>query len=447
MHLMKQFKLLYAFLILFLSFTTLKASDTTHVYVVEIKDQIAAPSWRTLQEAIAEFKQLNADIFFVDLDTYGGQVDMADSMRTALLRMTKPVFVLINNNAASAGALISIACDSIYMHPGSTIGAATVVNQEGQAVPDKYQSYMRSKMRATAEETGRNPDISEAMVDPDKVVEGISDSGKVLTFTTSEAILNGYCQAEVTSIQEALIQAGITNYIETRYIPSTADKMIAWLINPAVSGIIILVIIGGLYFEMQSPGIGFPLAASISAAILFFAPYYLEGLAANWEIALFIVGLLLLAVEVFALPGFGIAGAGGFVLMSAALITSMLENDGLDFSFVGMDKILLSTSVVVVAMAIGVFVVLFSAAKILNSGMGQNIVLNETLENQKTRKTYESLNLLEGIANTDLRPSGKISIDATIYDGLAKNGYIEKGSRIKVVAEESGKYIVEEIEA
>jgi membrane-bound serine protease (ClpP class) len=129
------------------------------------------------------------------MDTYGGAVTDADEIRTRILESKIPVYVFINKDAASAGALISIACDSIYMAPGASIGAATVVNgTDGTAAPDKYQSYMRSMMRSTAEATGRNPQIAEAMVDEKLVIAGLSDAKSVITFSVSEAIQNGFCE-------------------------------------------------------------------------------------------------------------------------------------------------------------------------------------------------------------------------------------------------------------
>jgi membrane-bound serine protease (ClpP class) len=174
------------------------------------------------------------------------------------------------------------------MHSGSSIGAATVVNQSGEVQPDKYQSYMRSLMRTTAETRGRRPDIAEAMVDPDIEVKDIIDSGKVLTFTTEEAIANNYCEGQAESIAELLKITNITNYIIEEQHYTLVEKMINFLINPMISGLLIMLIIGGIYFEFQSPGIGFPVAMAILGALLYFAPLYLEGLAANWEIIIFI---------------------------------------------------------------------------------------------------------------------------------------------------------------
>ncbi|MGW8316797.1 MAG: NfeD family protein, partial [Bacteroidales bacterium] len=305
-------------------------SDPVLVFTFSIMENIAAPAWRLTQEAFKEALLEGADVMILHLNTYGGELAAADSIRTKLLNSPIPVHVFIDDNAASAGALISIACDSIYMKPGAKIGAATVVNQTGEQVPDKYQSYMRAMMRATAEAHGkdtivqesdtllvwhRNPAIAEAMVDPKLYVEGVSDTGQVLTFTATEAIANGYCEGTVESMTEVIEKLGIESYELKNYTPSPLDRVIGFLINPIVHGILIMVIIGGIYFELQSPGIGFPLAAAILAALLYFAPLYLEGLAENWELILFIVGVILIMVEIFAIPGFGVAGVAGIIAM------------------------------------------------------------------------------------------------------------------------------------
>ena len=163
-------------------------------------------------------------------------------------------------------------------------------------MPDKYQSYMRSMMRSTAEAKNRDPEIAQAMVDERVYIPGISDSGEVLTFTTSEAIEHRFCEGEAESIEEVLEMAGIKDYDLIKHELSATDKIIGWLIHPVVSGILIMIIIGGIYFELQTPGVGFPIAAAIIAALLYFAPLYLEGLANNWEILIFVVGLILIAV-------------------------------------------------------------------------------------------------------------------------------------------------------
>ena len=308
-------------------------SSTQKIFYFKIDDNISRPSQRKLNKAIEQATAQDSDILFMELNTFGGELDAADKMRMALLECPIPTIVFINKNAASAGALISIACDSIYMAPGSSIGAASVVDQTGQILPDKYQSYMRSLMRSTAEMNGRDPDIAQAMVDPDVYIPGVSDSGKVLTFTTSEAIENGFCNAEAKDMDEVLKKADIQSYNIEYQEDTWIDKIISFLINPIVSGILIMFIIGGIYFEMQAPGIGFALLVSVVAALLYFAPHYLEGLAAHWEILLFIIGLGLLLLEIFVVPGFGVTGISGIILMAASLILTMIFNIGFDFSF------------------------------------------------------------------------------------------------------------------
>ena len=326
--------LLLLLIIPFVSFSqeTIDSLDIskTKVYKFDIKRDIGPPVWRQTKDAFSEAKEWNADIFLIHMNTYGGMVVHADSIRTAILNSNMPVYVYIDNNAASAGALISIACDGIYMRTGANIGAATVVNQTGEAMPDKYQSYMRSTMRATAESHGkdtliqngdtiikwkRDPLIAEAMVDPRTYIENVIDTGKVLTFTPNEAIKNGYCEGIANSVEEVLGELNVTEYIIKKYEPSGIEKVVDFMLNPILQGLFIMLIVGGIYFELQSPGIGFPLLAAIIGAFLYFSPLYLEGLAANWEIILFVIGVALLGVEIFVIPGFGVAGVSGIVFI------------------------------------------------------------------------------------------------------------------------------------
>jgi membrane-bound serine protease (ClpP class) len=150
---------------------------TYKVYTFDIKENIAPPVWHLVKTALKTANEQEVDLILIHMNTYGGMLETADSIRTAILHSPISVWVFIDNNAASAGALISIACDSIYMRSGANIGAATVVDQMGDAVPDKYQSYMRSMMRSTAEAKGRDQRIAEGMVDPRIKIPGVSDSG------------------------------------------------------------------------------------------------------------------------------------------------------------------------------------------------------------------------------------------------------------------------------
>jgi membrane-bound serine protease (ClpP class) len=380
------------------------------------------------------------------MNTYGGSVVMADSIRTAILRSEIPVYMLINNNAASAGALISIACDKIFMTPGATIGAATVVTQDGAPAIDKYQSYFRSKMRATAEVTGRNPDIAEAMVDQDIELEGITKKGKLLTFTVTEAIDNNYCNAQVENLEALLAHENLTPATITQYKATTVDEIIGWLINPAVSGVLIRIMRGGIYFELQSPGIGFPIAASALSAILFFAPLYVQGLAENWEIILFGVGIILLAAEVFVVPGTGITGVLGVVFVVTSLTLAMVENVRFDFTMVKTGGLLLSFSIVLIAFLVMAVLTIVMLPRMLASGRLQDLVLSNSL---KVADGFVGIDTgiqqeigKEGTVMSDLRPSGTVNIDHDYFDVTSEGGFISKGQKVVVIGSEGPQLIV-----
>jgi membrane-bound serine protease (ClpP class) len=428
----------FALVGVFLTLSSFLIGQEKTVYQFSIKEEIAAPVWRTTKLAMEEAHELKADLIFIEMNTYGGAVDAADSIRTKILQSKIPVFVLIENNAASAGALIALACDSIFMQPGSTMGAATVVNQSGEQVPDKYQSYMRKKMRATAEENGRDPDIAEAMVDPDKEVEGVSEKGKVVTLTVQEAIELGFCDAEMNNMQEALAHAGIDDYTIVKQKLTTTDQIIGWLINPAVSGLLILVIFGGIYFELQSPGLGFPIVAAISAALLYFMPLYLEGLAENWEILLFLAGLVLIAIELFVIPGFGVAGIAGIALAVTSLALAMVGNVGFDFRPVQSEILVRSFLIAIISSTVSVGGSILLAVKLFQTSAFARLVLQTTQQKDEgyVGAKKESFDLIgrEGVAFTDMMPSGKVEIDERVYDAASETGFIEKGNRVKVIS-------------
>lgn len=423
----------------------------TKVYYFTIDDNISKPALRKTEKAVEEATKQKSDYLLLELNTFGGELDAADKIRTLLLNAPMPTMVFINNNAASAGALISIACDSIYMAEGASIGAASVVDQTGQVMPDKYQSYMRSLMRSTAEKNGRNPDIAQAMVDPDVKVELISDSGKVLTFTSEEAVSNGFCESIANSKEEVLDAAGISNYEISEQHLSAIDKIINFLVNPVVSGILIMCIVGGLYFELQAPGLGLPIIIAILGALLYFAPHYLEGLAQHWEILIFLAGLILLMLEFFVIPGFGVAGVSGIVLVFVSLILTMVFNVGFHFHFdPDMDvagQVAKDTILVLISVIAGFFLSLWLGKKVITADTRFGSLALKT--NLDTDKGFISQDMSMqqfvgriGTAATFMRPAGKIDIDGEILEATAERGVIEKGEPIIVTKFENAQLVV-----
>ncbi|MFD2164256.1 nodulation protein NfeD [Paradesertivirga mongoliensis] len=416
------------------------AQTKVKVYTFEMKEEIGPSAWRLTQKAFEGASRSKANLLLIRMNTYGGMVDFADSIRTKLLSSPIKTIVYIDNNAASAGALIAIACDKIYMKKGAGIGAASVVNGQGEIMPEKYQSYMRGLMRSTAEAKGRDPKIAEAFVDPDVAIPNIIVKGKVLTLTSKEAIKAGFCNGEAANIADVLKAEGVLNYEIVNHHVSAMDKAIGFLMNPAISGVLILLIIGGIYFEMQSPGIGFALLVSVVAALLYFAPLYMEGLAAHWEIGLFLIGLVLLAVEVFVIPGFGVAGILGILCVVAGLALSLVMNNMFDFTITGPEKVSSAFILVLVSMVLSIVISVIFGRSLLRSSAFQRLVLKDEqrsgLGYVSGRQNSELLNKT-GIARTDMRPSGKIEVDGTWYDAVALDGFIEKDKEVTITKQEN----------
>jgi membrane-bound serine protease (ClpP class) len=407
------------------------------VMVMEIKDEIDPRMLRYVKLALENAEKIKADYVVIDMDTYGGVLTDAKEIVDLIMDFKKPVWVYVNSDAASAGALISIACDSIYMSPGATIGAATVVEGAGgQAAPDKYQAYMRGIMRSTAEKNGRDPRIAEGMVDERIVIDSIKQEGRVITFTTKEALKYGFCEAQVESIQEILKRNKVTNYELEIFKLGTTEKIIAFVINPFISGILILIILGGIYFELQTPGIGFPLFASVTALILYLVPYYLNGLAEYWEIIALFVGILLLMAEVFVIPGFGVAGIAGIILTVMSLVLIMLNNDFFNFEFVPMGDIIRATFAAIGGISGGMLLLFFGGARLTETKAFQRMALTDQQESSRGFSVNTStIDMLgkKGISHTVLRPSGKVFIDEIVYDAFTRGEYVEKGESIEVV--------------
>jgi len=427
----------------------LNAQESKKVYYFTLDDEIMPAAGRLVDHAVKEAEAANADYLVMRLNTFGGMLDVADSIRTKLLK-AKPVTISwIDKNAASAGALISIACDSIYMAKGASIGAATVVNQTGEKMPDKYQSYMRGLMRSTAEAQGRNPKIAEAMVDERMTIPGIIDSGFILTFTTQEAIKHNYAEAEANSFDEVMKHLGIEKYEVVEHKITLLEKAISFLMNPMVNGLLLLLIIGGIYFELQTPGIGFPLAAAAVAALLYFAPLYLEGLAENWEILIFLIGIILLGIEIFVTPGFGFVGISGITLIVVGLTLSLIRNIAFDFSFSGTDALAMALFRVVLTISAAIALMFVFGKNIFESKMFTRMVL---VDEQSVDAGFTSVDMKlkdligsEAITATDMKPFGKIEINDIRYEASADGFWINAGTRVKVTKLNGNTLIVTKI--
>jgi len=414
------------------------------IYRIRLDQDIDKSSQRLVTLGLERASEASADYVLLDLDTYGGAVDAADSIRSAILRYDKPVVAYINMQAASAGALISIACDSIYMKTGSSIGAATVVDQSGNVMPDKYQSFMRGMMRSTAQATGRDPKIAESM----------TDTANVLTLTPSEAIEVGFCEGIAESYQEVAETLADGREFVIRDMADDMtwlDKLIQLLLHPLLQSIFMMMIIGGIFVEIRTPGIGLPLLTAVIGALLYFAPAYMENLAEYWEILLFVVGLILIGLEIFVIPGFGIAGISGIVLVVLSLALAMVDNvelwrwDGaLDLT-----PVIRPVGLVMISATVAIFGSVWLVRRLYSTRSFDHIALRQEMKASEGFTGVESgLETLVGkevIVFTDMKPSGKVQTeDGHVHEAALRfGGFASKGDRLKVVSAEQGRLYCE----
>lgn len=432
---MKRFFLPFVFLCLVYNVTFARQ---TKVYVLRLDSEIHAKSARMLDKAMKAAGDWDANVFLLHLNTYGGALDAADKMRTALLGASFITVAFVDHQAASAGALISIACDSIYMAPGSSIGSATVVDAQGNQMPEKYQSFMRSMMRATAEQTGRDPVIAEQMVDGERIVN----------FTAKEAVEAGFSEGQADDMEEVMALLGYENTVTREYKETWLDKLIGFFLLPLVQGLLLMGMVGGIFFELKTPGVGFPLGLAVFCAICYFSPLFLEGLAQYWEFLIVVLGLIFLALEIFITPGFGVLGILGIIGVFTGLTLSMIDN--WVFRFEGpfnWNAVLNPFAVVSVSGFAAVAGFIYLLGRLYPTRAFNFIALRTNLkvdEGFVGVPVYENISAgQEGIALTDLRPAGKVSVNGKRLEARAAVGFITRNTKVKVVRVEGGVIFVE----
>ena len=441
---MKRVLLVISFI--FAQVCSFAADSLSVVYRIRLDSDIDKSAQRLVTLGLDKAEQAGADYVMIDLDTYGGAVDAADSIRSAILRYDKPVVAYVNMQAASAGALISIACDSIYMKTGSSIGAATVVDQSGNVMPDKYQSFMRGMMRSTAQATGRDPKIAESM----------TDTANVLSMTPSEAVAVGYCEGIYETVDEvAHAVTGGNNFVIRSMEDDMTwlDKLIQFLLNPLLQSIFMMMIIGGIFVEIRTPGIGLPLVTAIVGALLYFAPGYIGHLVSYWEVLLFVVGLLLIALEIFVIPGFGVAGISGIVAVVVSLAFAMVDNIEL-FNWDGtlnLQPIIQPVGIVVLSATVAIFGSVWLVRRLYATRSFDHIALRQEMKAEEGfTGVVSGLESLVGepvVVFTDMRPGGKVkTTDGRIIEATMKfGGFAAKGETLKVISAEQGRLYCEKL--
>lgn len=434
-------KRIISIIFLLLVFLSANAADSLNVfYRIRLDQDIDQSAQRLVVLGLEKAAKADADYVLLDLDTYGGAVDAADSIRSAILRYERPVIAYVNMQAASAGALISIACDSIYMKTGSSIGAATVVDQSGAVMPDKYQSFMRGMMRSTAQATGRDPKVAESMVSADNV----------LSLTPEEAMEVGYCNGICETPEDVARIVSGDKPFKIRDMEDDLtwlDRLIHLLLNPMLQSIFMMMIIGGIFVEIRTPGIGIPLIVAILGAVLYFAPAYIENLAEHWEILLFVIGLVLVALEIFVIPGFGVCGVLGIISVVVSLSLAMIDNvvlHEIDGSL-NLSPLVKPAALVVTSCTVAVFGSIWLVSKLYATRSFDHIALRKEMKAEDGYTGVVSgLESLVGSTVTvfsDMRPGGKVmDEDGRIHEATLKfGGFATKGTRLKVLSAEQGR--------
>ena len=419
-------------------------SATKRVYKIPIEgtiDRGLAPYiHRILQEA------QNADAVILEINTLGGLVDSAIQIRDDLLNAEITTIAFINKRAISAGALISLATDHIVMTPGATIGAATPIqldiSGQGNPVSEKYVSYFRTEMRATAEKTGRRGDIAEAMVDADYEIEGISEKGKLLTLTTGDAVKYEIAEYKLSTLQEVLEKFDLNGaeIIESRI--NWAERLVRLLTNPLVSSLLMMLGFLGLYIEFRTPGFGVGGTVGIICLGLFFWGHFLVRLAGWEELILFTAGVILLLIEILLIPGFGIVGILGIIAILTSLALSLVGR----FELLTLQDVQMAISKVTAALVGSIILSIVLLKFFPRTSVGKQVILQTTQEREdgyiaQATDQHELIGML-GVTLTPLHPSGTMILNDARYDVVSEGEFIEKNIEVKVIAVEGARIVV-----
>ena len=386
-----------------------------------------------------------ADAIVFDIDTFGGRVDAATVIRDAILDTDMLTVAFINKRAISAGALISLACDKIVMTTGASIGAATAVDgSTGEKASDKVISYFRAEMRATAERTGRDPKIAEAMVDDEVEIPGLSEeAGRPATLTTEQALNYRIADETAESLDEVLRIYDLTDAEIVEPSTNWAEEVLSILTHPVVTPILLAVAMFGLIAEVRTPGWGLGGTLALVALGLFFGSSYIVRLAEWNELALFAVGLALLILEIVAIPGFGLVGLAGVVCMVASLVLSQVGT----IELVTFDEISGAITNLGLAMIGAILLSLVVLRSLPRFSAFRRLVLesetraDEGYVSSPTEKDDQLLGQ-EGIALSDMRPAGIGLFDGKRLDIVAQGEFITAHTPIKIIEAHGNRIVV-----
>lgn len=418
--------LIFIFAFSFISIEAQNGEGT--VYVIPIEGEINDAVHQYVRQSIgeAESDPEAAGIIF-EIDTYGGRVDAAEDMSPVMMRANLPTISYVNTRAISAGVLITISSDHIVMSPGSNIGSAeTIPNTE------KILSSWVASLRGAAQETGRDPQIVAAMADESLAIEGVVEPGRLLNLTAQEALDLEFIDLRSQDYEEMLSHFDISyNRVEEMEMPFRA-RISQFATGSTVAPILLSLGFMGLVFEVFTPGLGAGAIIGISSFSMYFIGSLLAGDSGILAIILFIVGLVLLAVEA-AIPGLGIPGISGGIAIIASIVLSASSPEAA-----------LVYILIALALTIATFVLM------LKFGPKNKLFDKITLKSATRREDgysssdpYEDYVGKEGIVVSYLRPSGTVKVDGKLLNVVTEgSSFIEEGTRVMITRTEGSKIYV-----
>ncbi|KAB7709212.1 nodulation protein NfeD [Bacillus aerolatus] len=406
------------------------------VYVVPVHNEVEKGLYAFMKRSFKEAQEHGAQLIVLDIHTPGGAVDAAGEIGKLMDETNIRTVAFINDRALSAGAFISLHADAIYMVPNAQMGAAAIIDQQGNMADKKAQSYWRSAMKSAAETSGLDPKYAIAMADPDvNIPEYNAGKGELLTFSSKEALETGYSKATVSRLDEVLQLEKAEGAAVVELKESWAEKVARFVTNPIVVPILLSLASLGLILELYSPGFGLPGSIGLSSLLLFFYGHLVAGLAGYESVLLFIVGAILIVAELF-LPG-GIAG-----ILGIAAVTGSILLAGDDVRWMGLSLI--------IAMAVAITAMILMV-KVLGKKMKffKKIILTDSTNSESGY--VSNVNRTEllgkiGITKTPFRPAGTVVIDGERIDAVTEGGFLGAEKEVKVVKVEGARIVVRELE-
>lgn len=388
-----------------------------------------------------------AAVVVFEVNTFGGRVDAAVAIRDHLLDSSVPTVVLVNQRAISAGALITLAADQVAMVPGGTLGAAAPVQMSGEQtlpVDEKTVSYVRKEFRATADARGRPGEIAEAMVDADVEIPGLIEKGKLLTLTTESALEHEIADFEVVGLSALLVELSLGDADVQRIELNWAEHIVRFLTLPAIASLLMTLGLLGLLIEIRTPGLGFPGLVGVLCLAAFFGGHAIVALVGWEQVLLLLLGVGLLAVEIFVLPGFGVAGILGIVALAAGLTTSLVGS-GASPTAIGMAamRVFFSAAVALLAaLALLRFLPHLPGGKRLILGTALAPGGGEKNGDGASETQGSSLVGLVGTTVTPLRPAGIALLAGQRIDVVSQGDFVASGEAVEVVSQGGHRVVV-----